>query len=84
VPWAELACGREGDDGDVMVAQPVRPALRLMAGWAAFMAASCCPRVTWRFAPLYASVSMLVSCVRAHTLCRARRRLVMRGGDGFL
>jgi hypothetical protein len=28
VPRAELACGRAGDDGDVMAAQPVRPALR--------------------------------------------------------
>jgi hypothetical protein len=30
VPRAELACGRVGDDGDVMAAQPVRPTLRLL------------------------------------------------------
>jgi hypothetical protein len=42
VPWAELACGRVGDDGDVMAAQPVRPALRLFAGRAICMAASYC------------------------------------------
>jgi hypothetical protein len=59
VPRVELACGRVGDDGDVMAAQPVSPALRLMAGWAACMTASCCSRVTWRFALLFASVAML-------------------------
>jgi hypothetical protein len=32
VPQAELACGRVGDDGDGMAAQPVRPALRLLSG----------------------------------------------------
>jgi hypothetical protein len=42
----QLACGREGDDGDVMAAQLVRPALRLLAGRAACMAASCC--TSWR------------------------------------
>jgi hypothetical protein len=42
-----LACGREGDDGDVMVARLVRPTLRLLPGQVACMAASCCFRVTW-------------------------------------
>jgi hypothetical protein len=102
VPRAELACGRVGDDGDVMAAQPVRPALRLMAGPTACMTASCCSHVTWRFTLLYASVAMLTRRVRAHALvgaelvvrggdlsckaetCRARRRLIVLGGDGFL
>jgi hypothetical protein len=35
VPWAELACSRVGDDGDVMVVQLTRPALRLLSGPAA-------------------------------------------------
>jgi hypothetical protein len=82
VPRAELACRRVGDDGDVMVVQPVSPALRLMAGWAACMTANCCSRVTWRFDLLYVSVAMLASCVRAHTLVGAK--LVVRGGDWFL
>jgi hypothetical protein len=67
VPRAELACGRVGDDGDVMVALLVRPALRLSAGRAACMAASCCTCMTWRFVPPHASVAILVSCVWAHT-----------------
>jgi hypothetical protein len=46
VPRAELACGRVGDDGDVMAAQLVRPTLRLLAGWAACMVASCCTCMT--------------------------------------
>jgi hypothetical protein len=70
----------------VMAARLVRPALRLLPGQVACMAASCCFRVTWRFAPPHASVASLESCVWAHTLvgvwaCRARRRLVVRGGD---
>jgi hypothetical protein len=52
-----IACGRVGDDGDVMVARLVRPALRLLPGRATCMAASCCFRVTWRFAPPHASVA---------------------------
>jgi hypothetical protein len=42
VPQAELACGRVGDDGDVMAAQLVKPALTLLARRAVCMAASCC------------------------------------------
>jgi hypothetical protein len=66
-----------------MAARLVRPALRLLPGQVACMAASCCFRVTWRFAP-HASVASLESCVWAHALvgawtCRARRRLVVRG-----
>jgi hypothetical protein len=49
VPRAELACGRVGDDGDVMAVQPVRPTLSLMMGRAARMAINCCSRLTWRF-----------------------------------
>jgi hypothetical protein len=95
VSRAELACGKVGDDGDVMAVQPVRPALRLLAG----RAVSCCSRMTWRFAPLHMSVTMLVPCVRAHApvgtgllvrggdlsceaeTCRARRRLVVGGSS---
>jgi hypothetical protein len=76
-----------------MVALLVRPALRLLPGQVACMAASCCFRVTWRFAPPHASVVSLELCTRAHALveagdlscevqtCRARWRLVVRGGD---
>jgi hypothetical protein len=35
VPRAKLACNRVGDDGDVMVMQLSRPALRLLSGPAA-------------------------------------------------
>jgi hypothetical protein len=81
-----LACGRVGDDGDVMAARLVRPALRLLPGQDACMAANCCFRVTWRFASPHASVASLESCVWAHALvgartCHVRRRLVVRGGD---
>jgi hypothetical protein len=34
--------GRVGDDGDVIAAKLVRLALRLLAGRAVYMAASCC------------------------------------------
>jgi hypothetical protein len=43
------------------------------------MAASCCPRVTWRFASPHALVASPESCVCAHTLVGAG--LVVRGGD---
>jgi hypothetical protein len=79
VPRAELACGRAGDDGDVMAAQLVRPALRLLAGRAAYMAASCCTCMTWRFAPLHASVAKLAPCVGAHIPIVTG--LIVRGGD---
>jgi hypothetical protein len=70
----------------VMAARLVSPALRLLPGQVACMAASCCFRVTWRFAPPHASVASHESCVRVHALvgactCRAGRRLVVRGGD---
>jgi hypothetical protein len=83
-----LACGRVGDDGDVMVAQLVRPALRLLPGQVSCMAASCCFCVTWRFAPPHVSVASLELCTWVHTLvgagdlsceaetCRARVPLV--------
>jgi hypothetical protein len=79
VPRAELACGRVGDDGDVMAVQLVRPTLSLMMGRAARMAVNCCSRLTWRFPLLYASVAMFAPCVRAHALVGVG--LVMRGGD---
>jgi hypothetical protein len=43
------------------------------------MAASCCPRVTWRFASPHALVASPEPCVWAHALVGAR--LVVRGGD---
>jgi hypothetical protein len=67
VPQVELACGRVGDDGDVMAAQLVRLALMHLAGRAACMAASCCTFMTWRFVPPHTSVAMLEPCVWAHT-----------------
>jgi hypothetical protein len=63
----------------VMTAWLVTPALRLLPGQVASMAAGCCFRVTWRFAPPHASVASLKSCIRAHTLVGAG--LVVRGGD---
>jgi hypothetical protein len=77
-----LACGRAGDDGDVMAAWLVRPTLSPLPGQVAYMAASCCFRVTWRFSPLCASVVAPQLCVWApHTrrsrTCRARRGLVV-------
>jgi hypothetical protein len=65
-------------DGDVMVARLVRPALRLLLGQVACMAASCCFRVTWRFAPSCASV--MTPGPRA----LVRAGLVVQGGDLFL
>jgi hypothetical protein len=71
-----------GSDGDVMAAQLVRPALRLLSGQAVCMAASYCPCMTWRFIPPHASVAMLTPCVWAHVLVgaeisRAERRLLV-------
>jgi hypothetical protein len=37
VPQVTLACGRVGDDGDGMAAQPGRPALKLLSGPTACM-----------------------------------------------
>jgi hypothetical protein len=79
MPRAELACGRVGDDGDVMSAQLVRPALRLLAGRAACMATNCCTCMTWRFVPPHVSVAMLEPCV--WTCTPVRTGLVVRGGD---
>jgi hypothetical protein len=62
-----------------MAVQPVRPALRLLPGQAACMAANCCSCMTWRFVPSHASVAMLASSVWAHTIVGAE--LVVRGGD---
>jgi hypothetical protein len=79
VPRVELACGRVGDDGDVMDAQLVKPALRLLAGQATCMAAHCCTCMTWRFVPPHALVAMLEPCVWAHTPVGSG--LVVQGGD---
>jgi hypothetical protein len=77
VPRAKFACGRVGDDGDVIAAQLVRPALRLLSGRAAYMAANCCICMTWRFVPPYVSVVVLMSYVWAHALVGTG--LVVRG-----
>jgi hypothetical protein len=87
VPRAELACGKVGDDGDGMAAQPVRPALRLLSGVAACMAARYCTCMVWGIVPPHASVVVLApqACAlrpgprtsRSRT-CRARRRLGVR------
>jgi hypothetical protein len=90
VPQAELACGRVGDDVDVMAVQPERPALRLLSGLAACMTASWCicmaresfPHAFW----WWCSRPGLTPLVMAHTPVgpgggRVRRRLLVRGGD---
>jgi hypothetical protein len=74
-----FACGRVEVDGDVMVARLVRLALRPLPGQVACMAASCRPRVTWRFASPHASVVSPEPCVWAHALVGAG--LVVRGED---
>jgi hypothetical protein len=79
VPRDEFACGRVGDDGDVMVAQLVRPALRLLSGRAVCMAASCCTYMMWRFVPPHVSVVVLTPCIWAHT--PVGTGLLVRGGD---
>jgi hypothetical protein len=83
VPRAELACGRVGDDGDVMAAQPVRQALRLLSRRAACMAAGCCTFMTWGIVPRarrwWCSRRGLSSRVWAHAPVRAG--LVVRGED---
>jgi hypothetical protein len=79
VPRAELACGRVGDDDNVMAAQQVRPALRLLSGRATCMAASCCTCMAWRFVPPHASVMVLATCVWAHKPVGAGP--IVRGGD---
>jgi hypothetical protein len=54
-----------------MVVRLVRLALRLLLGQVACMAASCCFRVTWRFAHPHASVALLESCAWACALVGA-------------
>jgi hypothetical protein len=79
VPRAELACDRVGDDGDVMVAQPVIPALMPSSGRAACMVASCCICMAWGTVLPRASVVALALCVWAHVPAGAG--LLVRGGD---
>jgi hypothetical protein len=64
VSRAGLACGRVGDDGDGMAVQPDRPALRLLSGSAACMAASWCICMARGIVPLRALV-VLAPWVRA-------------------
>jgi hypothetical protein len=84
VPRAELACSRVGDEGDVMAAQPVRPALRLLAGRAVCMAINCCilHDVEIRSSICVGGVARVVHpCPRTgrSQTCRARRRLSSSG-----
>jgi hypothetical protein len=79
VPLAGLACGRVGDEGDVMAAQPVRPALRPLSGRAPCMAANCCICMAQGTIPLHASVVALTLCVWAHVPVGVG--LLVRGGD---
>jgi hypothetical protein len=59
VPQAELACGRAGDDGDGMASQPVRPALSLLSGSVACLAASSCIFMARGIIPSCVSVVVL-------------------------
>jgi hypothetical protein len=84
VPRAELACGRVGDDVDVMVAQPGRPALRLLSGPAVCMAASWCICMAWGFVPPRVMAKVLAPQARAtcHGPCTSQSRgELVRGGD---
>jgi hypothetical protein len=51
VSQAKLACGRVGDDVDGMAVRSGRPALRLLTGPAACVAASWCICMTWGIVP---------------------------------
>jgi hypothetical protein len=79
VPRVELACGRVGDDGNVMAVQLVRPALRLLLGRATYVAASCCTCTMWGIVPPCASVVVLALYVWAHVPMGAG--LLVRDGD---
>jgi hypothetical protein len=74
-----FACGRVEVDGDVMVARLVRLAFKAPAEAGRLHGASCCLRVTWRFASPHALVASLEPYVWAHALVGAG--LVVRGGD---
>jgi hypothetical protein len=86
VPRAELACGRVGDDGDVMAAQPVRPALRLLSGAGHLHGHQLLylhgvkNHSSTRVGGGARSVRLGPCASRGQT-CRARRRLVVQGGD---
>jgi hypothetical protein len=87
VPRSELECGRAEDDGNVMAAQLVRPALRLLAGRAVCMAANCCILydVEIRSSICVGGVARVVRPgprTSQGRTCHARRRLVVQGG-GF-
>jgi hypothetical protein len=86
----EFACCWVGCDGDLMVAQLSRAALRLCRGQLPARAASRCVYMAWRTAPTRRGggvhapgsrhVVRLVPWSGAET-ARARWRLVVRGGD---
>jgi hypothetical protein len=81
-----LACGRVGDDGDVMAMRLVRPALRLLPEQVVCMAASYfLPRdveihSSTRVSGDARAVRLDLHTSRSRT-CRARGRLLVRGED---
>jgi hypothetical protein len=91
---AELACGRVGDDGDGMAAQPVRPTLRLLSGqllaWPPAVVFAWCGESFPHVRRWWCSRLGLALCAMAHApvgaggrsceaeTYRARRRLVVR------
>jgi hypothetical protein len=91
VPRAKLACGRVGDDVDGMAVQPGRPTLRLLSGIAACMGRQLVPlhgmgnrSPTRHSGDTCAPSSCHVSWPTPQSEsggARARRRLVVRGGD---
>jgi hypothetical protein len=84
VPRAGLACGRVGDDGDGMAAQPGMPTLRLLSGTAACMATSWCIRMARGIVTPRASVVVLApwACAACHGPHTSRSwGEVERGGD---
>jgi hypothetical protein len=86
VPRDELACGRVGDDGDVMAAQPVKLTLRLLLGVSCLHGCQLLclhdvgNRSSTRVGDGARAVSLGPRASRGQT-SRARRRLVVRGRD---
>jgi hypothetical protein len=76
MPRAELACGRVGDDVDVMAVQSDRSSLRTLLGPTACMTASWCICLAWGIVPPCVSVVVLTPQTRAacHGPCISRSR----------
>jgi hypothetical protein len=90
VPRVKLACDRVGDDGDGMVVQLSRPALRLLSGPAIHVGRQLvCSHGVGNWFPMRRGEDVRVPWPRRVTWptpqseswgARARRRLVVRGG----